>query len=76
MNTVYFGSVEFFEMELRSRLEKGVSEMDFVKARQTVMDEIEDFVCRDFIKQECLTNFSAASKKVQNAVFGERSEQV
>jgi hypothetical protein len=66
--TVLFGSVEYFEQEILSYLEKSgehVREAAISKIYSNLENELlHDFVCDEKIRQECLQNLSNACEKL------------
>ncbi|WP_409302917.1 hypothetical protein [Peribacillus sp. SCS-155] len=66
--TVLFGSVEYFEREILSYLEKNgeeIKEASISEAYSTLEHELMyDFVCDEFLRKACLQNLSYACEKI------------
>ncbi|WP_370223744.1 hypothetical protein [Cytobacillus sp.] len=70
----FFGSVEYFEKEIAENLisenSKRISEEQFsIIAARLKKELLDDFVCEENIRKECLDNLFFAIKKLKGSAF-------
>ncbi|WP_257958743.1 hypothetical protein [Bacillus sp. V3-13] len=72
--TVLFGTVEYFERELLEYTAvKSLQEMgkDYISAAYSRLEDelLNDFICDDKVKAECLRNLSVAKDRLEDKIF-------